>query len=60
VFNNQPHRPFPDFRGIAFVSVHYSILSRFGVSGKPGAIHPARGKECFYIYQLTMENTILR
>ena len=30
---------FPDFRGISFGSVHYSILSRNGASDKPGAIH---------------------
>ena len=36
---HQPHGPFPDFRGITFVSVHCSILSRNGVSGKPGAVH---------------------
>ena len=29
---------FPDFRGISFESVHYSILSRKGASDKPGAI----------------------
>ena len=38
VLQHQPHGPFPDFRGITFVSVHYSILSRNGVSSKPGAV----------------------
>ena len=38
VLQHQPHGPFPDFRGITFVSVHCSILSRNGVSGKPGAV----------------------
>ena len=32
---------FPDFRGISFGSVHYSILSRKGASDKPGAVHTA-------------------
>ncbi len=38
MLQHQPHGPFPDFRGITFVSVHCSILSRNGVSGKPGAV----------------------
>ena len=39
MLQHQPHCSFPNFRGITFVSVHYSILSRNGVSGKSGAVH---------------------
>jgi hypothetical protein len=33
-----PNRPFPDLRGVSRCLVHHSILSRNGVSGKPGAV----------------------
>ena len=39
VFKHHAYCTFPDFRGISFGSVHYSILSRNGASDKPGAIH---------------------
>jgi len=39
MLKDKAHGPFPDLRGIAFVLVHCSILSRNGVSGKSGAIH---------------------
>ena len=38
LLKDKAHGPFPDLRGIAFVFVHYSILSRNGVSGKSGAV----------------------
>ena len=38
VFKHHAYCTFPDFRGISFGSVHYSILSRNGASDKPGAI----------------------
>ena len=39
MLKDKAHCPFPDLRGIAFLIVHYSILSRNGVSGKSGAVH---------------------
>ena len=38
-FKHHAYCTFPNFRGISFGSVHYSILSRNGASDKPGAIH---------------------
>ena len=38
MFKHHAYCTFPDFRGISFGSVHYSILSRNGVSDIPGAI----------------------
>jgi hypothetical protein len=41
LLQDQPDRPLPDFRGILRPSIHDSILSRIGVSGKPGAVQIA-------------------
>jgi hypothetical protein len=39
VFQHHPHRPLPNLGRIPLVwLVHDSILSGFGVSGKPGAV----------------------
>ena len=35
----QPHCPFPKLRGSICLMSHRSSLSRFGASGKPGAVH---------------------
>ena len=40
MLKDKAHVPFPDLRGIAFVLVNYSILSRNGGSGKSGAVNP--------------------
>ena len=39
MLDDHPNRPFPDFRGVLLWLVHDRILSRFGVSGNPGAVH---------------------
>jgi len=38
VLKDHTHRPVPYFWGISLLRVHDSILSRIGVSGKPGAV----------------------
>jgi hypothetical protein len=39
VLEDQPHRPLADLLGKPRSACHDSILSRNGVSGKPGAVH---------------------
>ena len=41
----QSYGSFPLYRGISLVCIHCSILSRNGVSDKPGAIHSKFGAE---------------
>ena len=41
MLKNKGHIPFPDLWRIAFVFVHYSILSIKGGPGKSGAVHSA-------------------
>jgi integrase len=39
MIEDHPDGPLPKLRGISRFPAHDSILSRFGVSGKPGAVH---------------------
>ena len=39
VLLDQPHRPFPNLRGVPRSFVHGSNLSNIGASGNPGAVH---------------------
>jgi hypothetical protein len=39
MLEDHPDRSLSDFLGILACACHHSILSRNGVSGKPGAVH---------------------
>jgi hypothetical protein len=39
MFQNHANGPLPDLWGISLLRFHNSILSKVGVSGKPGGIH---------------------
>jgi hypothetical protein len=43
MLQDHPNRPFPNFPGVFRRRAHDSILSRFRVSGKPGAVHVLAG-----------------
>jgi hypothetical protein len=38
LLQNHANGPFPEFQGISLLRLHNSILSKVGVSGKPGGI----------------------